>query len=285
MNKPEHYLQVLDRLNALPAIPKIAREILSLKITTQDGEQALLKLIKNDPPITAKIIGMANSPMFGASRRIVHLDEAEALLGLKRIKMTALSFAMMTSLVRKPAGVLNVDNLWLHGMTIASVMNIFARYMPVDQRPNEEDMFLAGLLHDIGFLVLDYIDPGLSDKFHARLASESDASMEEIENELLDMSHCKLGSELGRRWNLPKDIISTLQNHHQPSGLNATKENQTSNMIHLAEKILPPFSLGELIQSDIDPKDWQGLGINPSKADEIIEKIREQAKEMVASFG
>ena len=143
MNPPKNLRQALGKLDYLPAIPSIALKILSLKITTNEGERELLEIIEQDPPILTKIIGLSNSPLFGTSRHVLTLHDAVALLGNKRVKMIALSFAMMSSIKNESAGLLNVDSLWKHSLSVALAMNTLAHYMPQDRRPPDEEIYLA----------------------------------------------------------------------------------------------------------------------------------------------
>lgn len=277
--------QALDRLHTLPAIPKVAREILALKIITDEGEEALLKLIEKDPPISAKIVGLANSPLFGASKKILSVHDASALLGIRRIKMTALSFAMMSSLARHPAGLLNVQELWQHCLAVTMAMSTIARHMPKALRPDDEELFLAGLLHDIGFLVLDHVDPALSDKFHAYLPSASGRPIEEIEAEMLEMSHCELGAELGRHWGLQEPIVAVLQYHHQPDKARGTAYYPIVKMANLAEKLLPTFCMPEQIDETITPEEWQSLGIDEAGAEEIVVLMQQHMTDAAGMMG
>jgi HD-like signal output (HDOD) protein len=90
--------QTVDLLEALPAMPKIAHEILSLQMATDNSNEILLKLIEKDPAISARIVGLSNSPLFGTSRKIMSIHDAAAVLGINRIKMIAMSFAMVSSM-------------------------------------------------------------------------------------------------------------------------------------------------------------------------------------------
>ena len=284
MSPPESLHDAVSHLNALPAIPKIAQEILSLKMVTDEGERALLKLIEQDPLLSAKVIGLSNAPLFGAAKEVMTVRDAATLLGLKRVKMIALSFAMMSSMARGPTGLLNVQNLWQHSLTVAMAMHTMSRVMPSDIRPLDDEIFLAGLLHDIGFLVLNHINPELSDKFHARMAAEAGRPVEEIEAEMLEMSHSELGAELGRYWNLPEAIIAVLRYHHQPGDAKASVGQPLVKMANMAEKLLPTFGIAEHTQPDISIEEWQALGIDPSKADEIEALVQKHNQEVLATF-
>ncbi len=272
--------QALLRLRSLPVMPRIAMEILSLRIATEEGEKALLELIRKDPAISAKVIGLANSPAFGTTKKIVSVNDAAARLGIKRVKLTAMIFAMMAAMMRTPSGLLNAGGLWKHSLAVAMTMNALAQYMPEDMRPMEDDLFLAGLLHDIGFLVLDSIDPVLSDSFHARLVAENGHSEEEIESAMLEMSHCELGAELAKHWGLPQTIIEVLRHHHHPK----KKSGPMVMMACIAEKLLPTFGNPEN-QLPISQEEWRSIGIDPERQGEISEMAKLHAREVAASLG
>ncbi|MHB9118114.1 MAG: HDOD domain-containing protein [Burkholderiales bacterium] len=284
MNAPENLHQALNHLGTLPPIPCIARKILSLKIATDEGERALLDLIEKDPPILSKIVGLANSPLFGANRKILRLHDAAALLGRKRIKMIALSFAMMSSMTRKSPGLLNIQGLWQHSLAVTMTMASLARHMPKNRRPSHEEIYLAGLLHDIGFLVLDYLDPRLSDKFHARLAAEPRRTVEEVETEMLETNHGELGAMLGRHWNLPESIVTVLACHHVPNDARDAAGQPLVTLVNLAEKLLPTFGIAEPVQMDIAGEEWQSLGIDALKADMLKAKAQEHARDVMAKI-
>lgn len=275
MKSKNKLLQKLEHVDSLPAIPSIAQKILSLKTYKDEGEKALLELIKNDPLILAKIIGLANSPLFGTGRKILTLNDAAALLGTNRIKMIALNFAMQSSIIRKQTGLLNIHSLWQHSLAVAMTMDTLAHFMPNDKRPSDDEIYLAGLLHDIGYLVLKYLDPKLSDKLHASMAEEPSTSLTEIEMELLDgVDHGELGSMLARHWKLPESIITTLKCHHAPDNKLGTVVEQLVRMINVSEKLLPYFDIVEHTPMDISNEEWQSLGIDPRRTNEIEANVQ-----------
>ncbi|MBA3023790.1 MAG: HDOD domain-containing protein [Gammaproteobacteria bacterium] len=275
--------QALERIGSLPPIPLVAQRILSLKINTDEGERALLQLIERDPPILAKVIGLANSPLFGTSRKILNLHDAAAILGSKRVKMVALSFAMMAAMARKSAGHLDMHKLWQHSLSVALTMDTLAHLMPSARRPADEEIYLAGLLHDIGFMVLDYLDPDLSDRFHARLATEPGCTVEQIETEMLETSHGELGAILARHWNLPESVAVVLQYHHTPDDPRATGGQPLVGMACMAEKLLPTFGIVEPVMQNIDDSNWQALGIDPARAEEVRGRVLEHMQEVAAA--
>lgn len=275
----------VELLQVLPAMPKIAQEILSIKLANDHDDELLLKLIEKDPAIMARIIGLANSPLFGTSRKIMSASDAATVLGIKRIKMIALSFAMISSIAPKQPGLLDVARLWKHSMTIALALDVLSRAMPRDMRPAEDDLYLSGLLLNIGYLVLEYIDPEQSNKFHARLAAEGGQLAAQLETEILEMNHCELGALLAQHWNLPETIVAVLLHHHSDDVAADAVGQPMITMSHLAERLLPTFSTTEPGQSGITSADWQSLGIFAEHEAEVEAAIRKRAEESAAALG
>ncbi len=275
--------QALDNLDSLPAIPKIAVEILALELDTDEGEHKLLELISRDPPILSKIIGLSNSPLFGTGRKILALHDAMALLGSKRVKIVALSLSMLSSMTRKASGLLDIDGLWHHSLAVALTMEMLAQLMPQNRRPSADEVYLAGLLHDIGFLVLDYLDSELCDQFLIRLKSEPKMSLEEVEEEMLGISHGELGALLVQHWNLPESIIATQNCQDVLKSKRVAAVSPLAVMANLSEKLLPTCGIGAPVQKDISIDEWHSLGIAPVNADVIKTKVQKLASEIATT--
>jgi putative nucleotidyltransferase with HDIG domain len=266
----------IAKLDTLPAMPAIAQKLLSLALDTDEGEAQLLRLIEQDPLIAAKIIGLANSPMFGSSRKVNSVNDASMLLGLTRVKSVAIGIATLSAVTKFPGGLLKANDLWMHSMTIALVMRNLARAMPVRTRPLEDQIFLAGLLHDIGYMALSFLDTPASDALHTQLLAQPERSVLEIEQELIGMTHGEIGAQLGRHWDLPEEIIAVMRFHHTPDDAGATEAQTLVRLVNLAERLLPGFGVseqGEQGEPTISEEDWMKLGITPEKAEDIIEGI------------
>lgn len=272
--------KTVETLQTLPAMPKTAQEILSIELASDKGNEKLLRLIDKDPAISARIIGLANSPLFGTSRKIMSVSDAATILGIRRVKMVALGFAMMSSLTRNPPGLLNVLHLWQHSMAVAVAMDALSKAMPRAMRPPDEDIYLAGLLHDIGFLVLEYVEPELSNRYHERVADEGAEMSSEIEAEMLEMSHSELGALLADHWNLADNIVAVLRHHHADT---TPVENILIVMTHLAEKLLPTFGMDQPA-SGVAIGEWQALGIEEARIAEVEAMMRVRAEEIAAAF-
>lgn len=269
--------QAIKKLESLPTLPIIAQKLLSLKTDTEEGERQLLILIEQDPLIMAKIIGLANAPIFGTSRKITSTAEASIVLGINRVKSVATGIAVMSLNSAKSGGSLKMQDLWMHNLGIAFAMLAIGRAMPRKMRPADDYIFLAGMLHDIGYIALDHLDPKRSNELHTYLAAANAKPVMEIEKALLEITHDELGAELARHWNLPEEIISVIRYHHTPDAPDAAKDNFLIRMVYVAEKMLPSFGMGEHVDPGISDSDWLALGIEPANAEEILTQAAEQA--------
>jgi putative nucleotidyltransferase with HDIG domain len=277
MKQPINLKKAIQSLDSLPAMPVIAQKILTLSLDTDAGELQLLKLIEKDPQISARIIGLANTPLFGASKRVSSIQDASMLLGLTRVKSVAVGIAVMSTLTKHPSGLLDIQRLWLHSLGVALGMRALSRAMPSRTRPLEDEIFLAGLLHDIGFMVLNYLDTELSDKLQRKLSAEPDRPIFEVENEVIEVGHSALGAELARHWDLPERIVAVLRYHHMPDAEEAAAGQPLVALLHLAERLLPNFGIDEPVVVNIDEEDWLSLGIDPARAEELTAIVQEQA--------
>lgn len=278
MNAPIDLRQAIRNLNSLPALPVIAQKLLSLKLDSEEGERQMMLLISQDPMISAKIIGLANSPLLGVTRTVATVKDAAMLLGLTRVKSVATGIAVM-SLVSKPVGRFDPQELWLHNMAVAFAMLPVVRAMPVKNRPQDDQIFLAGMLHDIGYLALAHLDTQRSDDLHTRFIIEQDRLAIEVERELLEITHDELGAVLAKQWNLPGEIVAVIRYHHTPDAAEATEGQPLVRILNITEKLLPPVGLHEFVGSYIATEEWTELGIDPDQASDISEQAIEQANQ------
>lgn len=272
----------LGKLESLPAMPEIAHRLLALPLDTEAGEAQMLSLIEQDPQIYARVIGLANSPAIGSGRKITRIRDAAMLLGMKRLKSVVIGIATMSKMLSQPAGK-NFDphDLWTHSMTVAIVMNVVAQAMPKRIRPDDNQIFLAGLLHDIGLMALHYLDPEASDELHRQLRLQPKCPIQALELELLGVTHSYIGAQLVRHWHLPDEIVDVVQMHHAPVEGEDAYANPLVRLVCVAEKLLPDFGVAEHTIEAVDQNEWRELCIAPERAAEFYELANELALQVV----
>lgn len=270
--------QALANLDSLPAMPDTAQKLLALPLDTDEGEARMLQLIEQDPQISAKIISLANSPVMGVPRKLNRVSDAAMLLGLTRVKSVAVGIASMSHLAQSPAGkYFKQQDLWLHSMTVAIVMRTIAQAMPRDARPDEEQIFLTGLLHDIGFMVLHHIDAAASDALHHQILLQPERPILEIELETLGITHCYIGAQLARHWHLPEEIVTVLGYHHPPYVEEVAPDNPLVRLVSLSEKVAPNYGIAEHTGDAIQEYEWEELGIALADVEDVCAQANELA--------
>lgn len=257
-------------------MPDIAHKLLSLQLDTDAGEAAMIRLIEQDPLLSAKIVGMANAPIIGAGRKISSISDAAMLLGMRRLKSASIGVATLSMLTNQPATkYFDPQYLLLHSMTVAIVMNLLSRYMPQSIRPDENLIFMSGLLHDIGLMALHHLNPKASDELHHQLSLQPKRPIQEIEMELLGMTHNQIGAQLVRYWNLPEEIVTVVEMHHAPWNSFVTPDRPLVRMVSIAEKLLPDFGIAEHTGDTIDVQEWHELGIESCHEEELSGLVNE----------
>ena len=278
--------QRLENIDALPAMPAIARKMLTLDLETETGEAQLLKLIAQDPQISAKVIGLSNASLFGAPGMISSVSDAAMRLGLTQVKSVAIGMATIAAFAKHAEGKFKVSDLWGHSITVAAVMRAIARRMPASIRPAEDEIFLAGLLHDIGYNVIQYIDTPLSDALYERLRTDHDTPLADLEYDLLGTNHGDIGAHLGAHWGLPPQIIEVIRHHHAPDKQDESDRQPLGMLVHVAEKILPDPFIPEHATTLAEAADWEKLGIDAAKAENLLSEIQtiiEQAEKLACA--
>ena len=269
--------QAIKSLDSLPALPVIAQKLLALQTDSDAGERELLSLIGQDPQILAKVIGLANSPMMGTSRKVSSVTEAAILLGINRIKTVSTGLALLSVKSASTGSNLNMSDLWMHNMGMAFAMLAIAKAMPKSIRPQDDYVFLAGMLHDIGYIALAHLDPVRSNELHTYIEANPQRPAIDIERSLVDVCHDELGAELAHLWNLPQEVITVIRYHHTPDAADAPRDNPLIRMVYIAEKMLPSFGMNEQVPVGIQDSDWESLGIEPANAEDILAQAAEQA--------
>lgn len=263
--------------NSLPPISSVGQRILSIDLDSDKGENELLGLIESDPLIVARIVGIANSPLFGVGKKICSAREAVIRLGLNRVKSIATSIAIMSPIKMRDGKNFSAKNIWKHSLSIAMGMRTLAQKLPHRLRPSDDMVFLSGLLHDIGYLALAYFDPHNFDAFLESVEANPEQSFAEAEMNLFGMSHAALGGLIAKSWNLPPEVIAVIDKHHQ---LIAEDEDELLTMLlQLVEKMIGASTLfeGESIVSEQVEQDYiDRLGLSFEDMESTAEMLESQ---------
>ena len=256
----------IGKADVLPTISTIARQLLSLQLDTEKGEQELLDLVKSDPVISARLIGMANSPVFVVGRRISTVNDAALVLGLSIVKSVATVIALTEPIRIRESKIFNLSDLWLHSFSIAAGMRFLASRLPARLKQDENMLFLAGLLHDMGYLVMAHLEPAKFDAFISHVESRPDESSIDIERSEFGITHAEIGGMMARKWNLPEEAVHVIEGHHNPEA-----DSVPVTLVRIIESITGESAIRGAACPEVQPEEFERIGLTP----EDIEKARE----------
>ena len=198
-------------LGKLPPLSPMMPRVLALRGNEAAGIADLAKVIASDPVLSARLIGMANSARFASVHPMLNIQDALMRLGFDQACELAISVAVSRSLPAlgefKPAR----RDLWLHSLGIALCAREFARHIKGDCDPDAA--YLAGFLHDIGYLAIISLWPDMARKLIAHLTDPARWDDADFVSQYGWPSHGALGGELCKLWRLPDDLCLAVWDH------------------------------------------------------------------------
>lgn len=234
-------------LSSLPSLPTLYHQVLKEASSEQGSMASIAEIIAGDIAMTAKILQLVNSAFFGVRRHITELHEAVMMLGIDTIKSLVVSVHLFSSYESRTSGGLDLQQLTTHSQHVGNLASRIAKFEKMPKKLCDLSL-LAGMLHDIGRLVLANSFPDEYQKVITLHDAENLQSWE-CETQVFGASHAEIGCYLAGLWSLPNPIIEALAYHHQPERSPA-REFSPLTAVHIANALYH-----HLQQPDLDPLD------------------------------
>jgi len=204
----------LEKVENLPTLPIVAQQIQKLIASPNSNMVQIASIIAKDQAITARVIRLINSAFYGLGGKVTSIQQSIVLLGLNTVKNLVLGVSVVKMFEDSACGasLFERQKFWMH--TFACALGAKAIAKKINLR-EPEDFFLAGLLHDIGILVLDQF-------FHQEFmgvlhdAAERKIDYVKAEQDCLGLTHAEIGEYMGRKWKIPEVLVLSIRHHHQP---------------------------------------------------------------------
>jgi HD-like signal output (HDOD) protein len=267
--------RILKSVGDLPSMPQVvfkAREVLA---DADSSFEDLAKILESDPAMATRILKMANSPYYGLMGEVSSIQHASVVLGYKTLG-DLITMAGTSELMGKTLEgyELDAEDLWRHSMGVAFGSRLIAE----KKNPSLiNDAFAAGLIHDVGKLILDkYILERKSD-FNSFM-NGGGRSFLEAEKELLGFDHSEIAAEVCKHWRVPQVITEAIQYHHFPS---KTDSGDLTHIVHMADAaaMLTGLNLGvDGINYEVDEKTAEILGLSEEDITNIMLEVVESVE-------
>ena len=241
-NRGFHLKRIQATIARMPSLSTTVVKVLETCNDPRASANQLKQVISLDPVLTGRVLRLINSAYFALGKPITSLTRAIIMLGVNTVKNLALSFAILKNM--KGGGTFqcfSTDEFWLHCLGVGVVAKSLAAsrgLLPGEQ----EEYFVAGLLHDLGKLPLNKQFP---DEYFqvCQSAGKGSDPFQQAEDRLLGIDHCKVGAMIARKWRLGVGLVETMLHHHQPDDATEQSRDLVST-ISLANQIAIQLKIG-----------------------------------------
>ncbi len=273
--------KIIARIDDLPTLPRTVLKITELVNNPKSSAKDLAQVITDDQVLTARLLKLVNSSFYGFPQRISTVTGAIVLLGFDAIRnllLTTSVFDLFANRNRKKKQA--QERFWDHSLGCAVGAKVIGNYLRHDKI---EELFVSGLLHDIGKIVEMTFLPDEFGKVVAVINKE-DILMTTAENKVLGYNHAEIGKLLAEKWNLPVKLEQVIAHHHQPTS--AGTFIMEASIVHLADILCRALNMGYGGDNKIPPLDklaWQSLKIKTDSIELIMETMQDEYHD-ISSF-
>jgi putative nucleotidyltransferase with HDIG domain len=267
-------VQVVRRIRDLPPLPSIVLDLIS-SFEREDVDVGLLaEKISRDQALSAKMLRLANSSFYGLPSKVSTVNQAIVVLGFDTARALAVASNVIESFEAENAAEIDVAEFWRHSIATALCARGLARHAGLAQ----DHAFIAGLLHDVGRLVLASGFPEHYGQVADYCAREG-TTLSESELRVLGVDHQRVGQMLGEAWKFPVPIQRAIGQHHAPDGTGLAN---LPGLIHAANAVVLALDLGcseHAAVPRLQDATWTSLRITPEQLQEACRETEAQFEE------
>ena len=276
--------QKILRADSLPTLPVAAMKVLELTQLPDVSANEIAKVIQTDPALSAKLLKTANSSMFGMSKKVASLQQAMVLLGLRTVKVMALSFSLVDTFSgRQGENLFDFEKYWRRSLSTAVAAKLLAEAATESRR---DEAFVGGLLADLGIVAAFRCAP---EEYLPALQAYAEHSLplQDVEQQLLGVTHAGISACLLRHWSLPDMLCDAVSAHHGEGfdGL-AGRTRMLSGVLWAAAMVADLFC-GDLDLSRLEEVKKHCMtvtGIKEGPLEELLESIDTHVTETASVF-
>ncbi len=261
----------------LVSLPQVFVRINQLVEDPHSTTADIAEAVNQDPAFTLRLLRIANSPFYGFSSRIETVSRAVTLIGINQVRNLALSTSIASTFAGLPNELVSMQNFWRHSLYCALIARSLARCTEIDA----EALFTAGLLHDVGELVIFNRHPEQARQALLLVLDSGDRlPVYQAEQQILGCDHAEVGGELARQWRLPAMLAECIAYHHDIQ--KAQMCPQETALVHIANILALMAEVDTLDLHEVAPIDLLAWEITALDAAEVIEQTVREAQQDIA---
>ncbi len=277
--KPETLLKGIVELSSLPFIYIKINDAVN---NPQSSIKDISEIISGDPGLTSRLLRLVNSAFYGFPSKVETVSRALLMVGTQQMRDLALATSVMSLFKGIPGHLVSMESLWRHSVACGLAARMLAKVR--QSEVNAELLFTAGIIHDIGRLVIYKKIPETAQEMIIR-CRDSKEPLYLVEKEVLGFDHSDLGRMLAQSWNLPPSLEEVLACHHFPQV--AKQYPVETGLVHIADYIAHAIQLGDSGEQYIPPLDeevWELVDISASALSSTSDQLRHEFEDVVQSL-
>ncbi|NNE43359.1 MAG: HDOD domain-containing protein [Gemmatimonadetes bacterium] len=205
--------RILSSLETLPSLPTVVMRVMELADDANANAADFEKLLQQDPALAQRVLKLVNSPFFGLRHEVTSISHAVVLLGFRTLRSVVVAAKTSKLLNRQLVQYGFRDGgMWKHSMSCATICHFLAKRLEL-RSDEQERLFLAGLLHDVGKIVIAPQISEIQAEFDLRLR-QNHGNLVKTERELVGISHDEIGGRMAEQWKLPPGLCGLIAGHH-----------------------------------------------------------------------
>ncbi|HYC33210.1 MAG TPA: HDOD domain-containing protein [Gemmatimonadales bacterium] len=268
---------VVRRAGSLATIPTVYLRLVNASGDPRRSMTEVGRIIEEDAAISARLLRLANSALFRRGEHVEDVPRALRSVGIAAALDLALATSVISAFAVRLPSVITPREFWLH----AVACGVAARAVATRAGLSGERHFTAGVLHDVGRLLLLLVEPETMKRAMAEAARER-VPLRDAETAVLGFDHAALGAELLRTWGLPETLVVAAGGHHAPGS--ATAHADIAAAIHIADALVHALALGasgEMMIPRVEPEAWSLLGLTSPDLEPLVGEIERQFADVV----
>jgi putative nucleotidyltransferase with HDIG domain len=272
--------ELLKRIR-IPSLPRICTWLNDAVNNPRTSTLDIAELIGNDSALTARLLRLVNSSFYGFPAKIETPSQAVMIIGTAHLCDLALTTSIAKLFRDIPEDLVSMESFWQHSIASGLAARTLATYRHV---PNVERFFVAGMLHDIGRLVLYQQAPAQAREALLRARAEG-ILLHQSEREVLGFDHAAVGAALLRTWALPASLEESVAWHHDPR--RATRYPLETALVHLGDVVAQAMELGNSGERFVTPLEeaaWDIIELSPRVLPEAVDAVERQYHEVIRAI-
>ena len=279
-NRKRDLASLLDEDVALVSLPHIFTEINRVISDPRSSAVHVADVISKDPNLTARLLRIVNSAFYGFPSKIDTISRAVTVLGSKELSTLALGTSVLNIFNDIPADLVDMKSFWEHSVACGAAARMIGSYKNI---ASTERLFVAGLLHDIGRIII-YKNLPSEGREMLLYSQQTDCLLRSAELEVLGFDHSQIGAMLMQKWKLPVILEQALGYHHQPTRSQHPLE---ASFVHIADILINALMIGtsgERFVPPVIPEVWTELGLPAEIFTKSVQLVDRQVAEILHNF-